>query len=323
MSLTYSGYLTQISIRSVADPTGVCPIISIVGSGLAVTIRCIATVPFQIGAEVTIGHVSPSAYNGTYIIATSSNAGGVTTFTFASTTASLYVSGGLAGTDPNLIAFTPSMISNAELRILRDLDLLNTLTSNTTISTTALNNTISLPQGSFVTIRSIQVLTPVGLNTRADPLINTSEEFILNTWNVGTDPGTPELYSVYGGDTSSPLTTPFRILLGPTPDGVYNLSIRGTVRPTSLFILGQSNPSTATTYISANLEDLFVMATMIEVSAYQRNWGRESDDPQMALSYLSQYKELLGTAGVEEARKKFEAAGWTSQSNPSIATPNR
>ena len=36
---------------------------------------------------------------------------------------------------------------------------------------------------------------------------------------------------------------------------------------------------------------------MIYVSAYQRDFGRQSDDPQMALSYESQYQALLGQRG--------------------------
>jgi hypothetical protein len=50
------------------------------------------------------------------------------------------------------------------------------------------------------------------------------------------------------------------------------------------------------------------MATMIYVTAYQRNWGKMSDDPQMALSYESQYQALKTSALSEENRKKMEGA---------------
>ena len=65
------------------------------------------------------------------------------------------------------------------------------------------------------------------------------------------------------------------------------------------------------------------MASMIYISAYQRNFGRQSDDPQMAQSYEAQYNALLKGAAVEEARKKFEAAAWSSQSPAVVATPSR
>jgi hypothetical protein len=66
-----------------------------------------------------------------------------------------------------------------------------------------------------------------------------------------------------------------------------------------------------------------IMASMVYVSAYQRNFGRQSDDPAMAVSYEAQYQTLLRGAAVEEARKKFEGSGWTSQSPSPTATPTR
>jgi hypothetical protein len=65
------------------------------------------------------------------------------------------------------------------------------------------------------------------------------------------------------------------------------------------------------------------MASMIFVSGYQRNFGRASDDPAMAQSYEAQYQTLLKGATVEEARKKFESSGWTSQSPAVVSSPSR
>jgi hypothetical protein len=65
------------------------------------------------------------------------------------------------------------------------------------------------------------------------------------------------------------------------------------------------------------------MASMIYVSAFQRNFGRQSDDPAMAQSYESQYQALLKGATIEEYRKKFQGSGWTSMSPSPIASPSR
>jgi hypothetical protein len=65
------------------------------------------------------------------------------------------------------------------------------------------------------------------------------------------------------------------------------------------------------------------MASMIYISAYQRNFGKANDDPQMAVTYESQYQTLLKSALMEENRKKFEAAAWSSQSPSTVATPTR
>jgi hypothetical protein len=106
-------------------------------------------------------------------------------------------------------------------------------------------------------------------------------------------------------------------LVGPFSDATYFVEIVGTYRPASL---SATNP---TTFISLYLPDVFIMASMIYISAYQRNFGRQSDDPQMAQSYESQYQALLKGATVEEARKKYEAAGWSSQSPSVVASPTR
>jgi hypothetical protein len=65
------------------------------------------------------------------------------------------------------------------------------------------------------------------------------------------------------------------------------------------------------------------MASMIYISAYQRNFGKLNDDPQMAQTYESQYMTLLRGAAVEEARKKFEGSAWSSMSPAVAATPTR
>jgi hypothetical protein len=78
-----------------------------------------------------------------------------------------------------------------------------------------------------------------------------------------------------------------------------------------------------TTFISLYLPDLFIMASMIYISGYQRNFGRANDDPQMAITYESQYQALLKGAMSEEYRKKMEGAAWASKSTSPISTPTR
>ena len=105
--------------------------------------------------------------------------------------------------------------------------------------------------------------------------------------------------------------------MGPFPDNNYYVEIVGTYRPASL------SSTNTTTYISLYLPDVMVMASMIYISGYQRNFGRQSDDPAMAQSYESQYQVLLKGAMVEEFRKKFESSGWTSQIPSPVASPSR
>jgi hypothetical protein len=108
------------------------------------------------------------------------------------------------------------------------------------------------------------------------------------------------------------------IILGPWPDNTYTVEIVGTFRPDSL---SAANPST---FVSLYLPDLLIMASMIYISAFQRNFiSAAANDPQMPVNYETQYQTLLRSAMVEEARKKFQSAGWTSMSPAVVATPTR
>lgn len=207
--------------------------------------------------------------------------------------------------DPNFQILIPQMITYAENRIYRDLDLLSTVQTYTSASATAGNRNVTIPQGTFVTIQNVNVLTDV--STR-NPLLPVTKEFLDNTWGSSTGAGLPKYFALLNDTT---------IILGPWPSNLYPLEIIGTIRPDSL------SSTNTTTFISLYLPDLFIMASMVFISAYQRNFGRQSDDPQMAMSYEAQYQTLLKGATVEEFRKKFESVGWTSMSPSPVAAPTR
>ena len=142
------------------------------------------------------------------------------------------------------------------------------------------------------------------------PLLPTTKEFLDSVYGSGAtaNRGVPQYFAPFDDYT---------FLVGPYPDQSYTCEIVGTYRPNSL------SSTNTTTYISLYLPDVFIMASMIYISAYQRNFGRANDDPQMAITYESQYQALLKSAMVEENRKKFEAAAWSSQSPSPVATPTR
>ena len=234
---------------------------------------------------------------------------GLTYATYKTALATLSV---VPETDPNWLAILPDAIEYAELRIYRDLDLLSTVQVNTSFSTTANASKVAITQGTFVTLQNVNVITPAGttnpdLGTRV-PLLPVSKEYIQYSWPSATNSGVPSYFAMIDERTFS---------LGPWPNDAYTLEIVGTVRPETL------SASNTTTFISQYLPDLFLMASMIFISGYQRNFGRQSDDPQMAQSYESQYMALLKGATVEEYRKKYQSSGWTSMSPSPVATPGR
>jgi hypothetical protein len=95
-------------------------------------------------------------------------------------------------------------------------------------------------------------------------------------------------------------------MVGPYPDAAYNVELIGTVRPTPL------SPTTTSTWISTYLPDLFLAASMIQMSAFKMNFGAQSDDPKMAQSWETQYVTLRDSAATEDAMRKYYATGWTS-----------
>jgi len=238
---------------------------------------------------------------------------GLTYSTYKTQIATLAV---VAETDAAFITILPQMITYAENRIYRDLDFLFTSTSVTGYSLSTGLRSLTIPEGTLVVLDQINILTPIGQTDPNDGSVTrntclpTTKEF---------------LDAVYGSNTSANRAmpkyfVPFNdniFLFGPVPDAAYGVEIIGTYRPESL------SAAIPETFISQYLPDVLIMASMIYISAYQRNFGRANDDPQMAITYESQYQALLKGAMVEEARKKFEASGWSSQGPAPVATPSR
>lgn len=228
----------------------------------------------------------------------------------------------VAEDDPAFVTILPQMITYAENRIYRDLDFLFTSIATTAYGLTIGSRSITVPGDVLVVPEQINLITPAGtenpdLGTRV-PLLPTTKEFLDAVYGNSQGVGQPKYFVPFDDYT---------FLVGPYPDQSYTCEIVGTYRPDSLSPTstapGLTTPQPGTTFISLYLPDLFIMASMIYVSGYQRNFGRANDDPQMAITYESQYQALLKGAVGEESRKKFEAAAWSSQGQSTNATPTR
>jgi hypothetical protein len=253
---------------------------------------------------------------------------GLTYSTYVTQIATMAV---VSETDTAYLTILPQMITYAENRMYRDIDFMFTSTSLHGLSfvLTPGNRNLSFDinlasnsdasSGTFVVSEQINLLTDASGNAAAttnpdacvrSPLLPTTKEFLDAVYgsSLTANRGKPQ-YFVPFNETL--------FFVGPVPDQAYPVEVVGTYRPNSL------SATNTTTFISQYLPDVFIMASMIYISAYQRNFGRANDDPQMAVTYESQYQALLKSAIVEEARKKFDAAGWSSQSPATIATPSR
>lgn len=215
--------------------------------------------------------------------------------------------------DPAFVSVLPQMITQAENRIYRELNLLSTSISSTDYSIGANSRTITVPMGTFVTTEQINLLSPSGstdpdTSTRV-PLLPTTKEFLDAVYGASSSAGTPKYYCAFNDNV---------FLVGPYADASYTVEIIGTYRPESL------SESNTETFLSKYLPDLFVAASMVYISLYQRTFvGANANDPQMGAGWEGQYQTLFRSAAVEEARKGYEAAAWSSQAPATAATPTR
>jgi len=221
--------------------------------------------------------------------------------------------------DSNYATMLPGAIDYAEQRIYRDLDLLYTQTtvSSMTVSSgdrnfTITGSTVIGNPGTFITVDNFNIIIPASAtssNGSRVPLVPTSPEFIDNFYPSNSSAlGVPEYYAMRSLDT---------IILGPAPDASYTTEIIGIQRPAAL------SASNSSTFLTRYLPDLFRVAAMVYVSGYMRDFGPMADDPKMGQSWENQYQLLMKSASVEQLRSKFASEAWTSEQPSPIATPPR
>ena len=215
-----------------------------------------------------------------------------------------------SSSETNFQNILPAIIEYAENRCYRDLDLLDTTVTYSGTACTPNTSSITIPAGTLVTVQIINMITPSGTTSpesgTRNPCTPVSKEFLVNLYQGASGAALPQYFAMLDADT---------IVLGPWPDKAYTAEIVGTFRPTPL------SGSNTTTVLSTYFGDLFLAASCIFGFGYQRDFGAQSDDPRTAQSWEQQYNSLLKGAQLEEARKKFQSAGWTSKSTPALATP--
>jgi hypothetical protein len=209
----------------------------------------------------------------------------------------------IPSTDANFQTILPDCIDYAELRIQRELNLLQTVTQDASTSTTASQRSATI-SNAFVVVNGINVLNG-SARYRMTP---TTRDVIDTLYPDTTITGVPQLFAMIGQ---------WNLILGPAPDATYSLEVTGTQRFTPL---SDGNPSN---FISTYLPDLLIAASMVFMSGYMRNFGAEADDPKMAQSWEQQYQTLKASANDEELRKHMWAASWTPHPVSPAAQPQR
>lgn len=216
--------------------------------------------------------------------------------------------------DANLAVDLPNIIDDAELRIYRELDLLDTSVRDASGSLTAGNRNFNLPSasGTFVVTGEFNVITPASATTAdggtRNQLVPTSNEVLNALWPSVSGSTVPQYFSMVNQGL---------IIVGPWPDAAYRIEVVGTIRPPAL------SSTNVTTLLSTYWPDLLMAASMVRAAGYQKNYGQGIDDPKMAITWETHYQELVKGADVEEMRKKFTSEGWSSDDPAKLATPPR
>lgn len=221
----------------------------------------------------------------------------------------------LVNGDNNFQGVMPVIIDYAEGRLWRDLDLPVVRVTDTSVTCSSGVRTIALSttQGTILVVQTISLLTSAGTtssNGTRVPLVPAAQSVIDGIYPspASSNCGQPQFFC---------RVTDTQIVLGPTPDQPYGTEVIGTTRPPPL------SATNSTTWLSANVPELMVAAGMISAAGYMRDFGAQSDNPQMAQSWETQYNNLLKSQNIDALRMKFQSQAWTSEIPSPVATPPR
>ena len=184
-------------------------------------------------------------------------------------------------TDTDWPVYLPAIIQRGELRCYRDVDFLATRK----VATIVLAANVS----SFTAPTDWMLGMAIRLTDINVTLDRREISFVKDYGGVGQ----PRYWSE---------PTQGTIWIAPTPTLVYNAELAYHYRPAPI---SSTNPST---WLATNCPDLLFSACMVEAAGYMRNYGAQSDDPKMALSWSTRYSETLEIVRREEARRKGEPA---------------
>lgn len=217
--------------------------------------------------------------------------------------------------DNNFAGIMPMIIDYAEGRLWRDLDLPVARVTDTSVTCASGVRSIALSttQGTLLVLETVNLLTSAGATSsyaQRVPLTPASQAVIdaIYPSAANANTGQPEYFA---------RITDTQLILGPTPDQAYGTEVTATIRPNPL---SAANP---TTWLSQNVPELMVAAGMVAAAGYMRDFGAQSDNPQMAQSWESQYGNLIKSQNTDALRMKFQSQAWTSEIPSPIATPPR
>jgi hypothetical protein len=191
-------------------------------------------------------------------------------------------------TEASFIAEIPVFVTQAEQRIYNTVQF-PSLRKNMTGVVTANNKYLSAPND-YLALYSLAVITDVtgsNLNTGTyEYLLNKDVNFIRQAYPTPNDTGVPRYYALFGPTvTGSTISNELTFLLGPTPDGTYNVELHYYYYPESI-----TTASSGQTWLGDNFDSVLLYGSLVEAYTYMKG---EQDMMQM---YNTKYQEALALA---------------------------
>lgn len=195
-------------------------------------------------------------------------------------------------TDADFLSLFPTIIDDAEQQCYRELDL---VAASVTVngSTTPSSRIFALPTsaGHLLVIDQINVFDA---NVTRRPCSPTTREVIDFFWPSDTPPTYDAIPQMFARIDDA------NLLYGPAPGFSNVVEVIGTIRPNPL------SATNTTTFLTSYLSDLFFAACMVSATGnLLKNWSAVADDPQMAITWASNFKERLASCMREELRKNY------------------
>ena len=194
-------------------------------------------------------------------------------------------------TDTNVLtaAITNDFIEHAELRIFRELDL-DVFKKNAQATLTSGTQFVTMPgvvPTSFEFVRYVAIYSSSGslggLTDNEKVILQKKEaSFLTEYWPNASSTGVPKYYANYDEDS---------LILAPTPNAAYTMSLEYNAQPTGL------SSSNTTTWVSTNAPQLLLYACLIEAFKFLKH-------PEMMAMYTQSYQSEMQTLGQEQMGRR-------------------
>ena len=177
-----------------------------------------------------------------------------------------------------------TFITQAEQRIYNSVQF-PSLRKNVTGVTSTGNKYLSCPSD-FLSSYSLAVIDATGAY---EYLLNKDVNFIRQAYPTPTDTAIPKYYALFGptttNDPSPVITNELSLILGPTPDAVYNVELHYYYYPTSI-----TTAASGQTWLGDNFDTVLLYGSLVEAYTFMKG------EQDIIALYNQKYMEALALA---------------------------